>query len=258
MTALSTQPFSKHINLKRRLTAMPQLYLPFDFPSITKRCLRCGKDKSLDSFHKRTVSKDGLSGNCKDCASETARISNAKNKESIKQRSKNYAVKNRDKIKAKGQAYYLANKERIKLIASDWHAAHREESKEQQRRRYAAANKESRNSKLRQKWAENPEQGRARTQRYKLAHPEKTKEQKLRRRARELNATIGKVCLKTILKRDNYLCHICKQTVAKNELSYDHVIPLARGGGHSMENIKVAHFLCNLRKGTFLMSELKK
>jgi 5-methylcytosine-specific restriction endonuclease McrA len=31
--------------------------------------------------------------------------------------------------------------------------------------------------------------------------------------------------------------------------SFDHVIPLAKGGPHSMDNVKLSHFGCNSRKG---------
>ena len=57
-----------------------------------------------------------------------------------------------------------------------------------------------------------------------------------------------------ILRRDLGYCHICGKPVHPDELHFDHVIPLARGGAHSTENISVAHAICNLRKGTSLPS----
>lgn len=32
-------------------------------------------------------------------------------------------------------------------------------------------------------------------------------------------------------------------------MSVDHIVPLARGGSHSADNVQSAHLLCNLRKG---------
>jgi 5-methylcytosine-specific restriction endonuclease McrA len=32
--------------------------------------------------------------------------------------------------------------------------------------------------------------------------------------------------------------------------SLDHVIPLAREGSHTRDNVKLSHLACNLRKGT--------
>lgn len=54
-----------------------------------------------------------------------------------------------------------------------------------------------------------------------------------------------------ILERDGMICHICELEI-ENDLQFDHVIPLSRGGAHSMENIKPSHARCNLRKGAKL------
>lgn len=40
------------------------------------------------------------------------------------------------------------------------------------------------------------------------------------------------------------------------DLHFDHVIPVSRGGAHSMDNIKSAHAVCNLRKHDKLIAEL--
>lgn len=77
-----------------------------------------------------------------------------------------------------------------------------------------------------------------------------------RRRARVLEASTDKVNYQQILTRDGYICHICGGTVAPNQLGYDHVIPLTRGGAHSDENIKVAHRVCNSRKSNRLLEEM--
>ncbi len=37
------------------------------------------------------------------------------------------------------------------------------------------------------------------------------------------------------------------------EIHYDHVIPLARGGSHTFENIRISHGACNMRKGVKLL-----
>jgi 5-methylcytosine-specific restriction endonuclease McrA len=55
----------------------------------------------------------------------------------------------------------------------------------------------------------------------------------------------------TILERDGMVCHLCSGPIAGlDDLHMDHVIPLARGGEHNEQNIKPAHALCNMRKGS--------
>lgn len=77
-----------------------------------------------------------------------------------------------------------------------------------------------------------------------------------RRRQMKLDSIVEEVDYNEILIRDNYICHICEGVVAPFQLQFDHVIPLDRGGHHTMENVKVSHALCNQMKGNRLMEEI--
>lgn len=59
-------------------------------------------------------------------------------------------------------------------------------------------------------------------------------------------------------KRDGWVCHLCKEAVPKpgevDELhptapTRDHLIPRAFGGPNRNSNIKLAHRLCNTKRG---------
>lgn len=53
-----------------------------------------------------------------------------------------------------------------------------------------------------------------------------------------------------IARRDGWVCGICSEHVSPDEMwSIDHIVPLARGGSHSYENVQLAHFDCNTKKG---------
>jgi len=64
------------------------------------------------------------------------------------------------------------------------------------------------------------------------------------------------VFLDVIRERDNQMCHLCNRWVSIHEASLDHVIPLSKGGEHNEDNIKLAHSVCNSKKGDRLMGEL--
>jgi 5-methylcytosine-specific restriction endonuclease McrA len=79
------------------------------------------------------------------------------------------------------------------------------------------------------------------------------------------------ISLKKLYKRDKGICYICgKQCNLKDvEIteegyyiagedypSIDHVIPIAKGGKHSWNNIKLAHRRCNAVKGDKLINEI--
>ena len=60
-----------------------------------------------------------------------------------------------------------------------------------------------------------------------------------------------------IIEIHGMTCHICHAAIeGMDDLHMDHVIPRARGGTHTYDNIRPAHQRCNLRKHDKLMSEL--
>lgn len=59
-----------------------------------------------------------------------------------------------------------------------------------------------------------------------------------------------------VFERDGWLCGLCDEPVSPDAVypdpfspSLDHVVPLSRGGAHSLENSQLAHLRCNVRKG---------
>lgn len=90
-----------------------------------------------------------------------------------------------------------------------------------------------------------------------------------RRRAKIRGALIDNdIQLMELFRRDNGVCHICGGECDLNDYviteegytltggsypSIDHVIPLAKGGKHSWDNVKLAHFSCNAKKHTKIM-----
>ncbi len=49
--------------------------------------------------------------------------------------------------------------------------------------------------------------------------------------------------------RDHHTCQYCKRRYTEAQLTYDHVIPVARGGPKTWENIVTCCVVCNRRKG---------
>jgi DNA-directed RNA polymerase subunit RPC12/RpoP len=65
-----------------------------------------------------------------------------------------------------------------------------------------------------------------------------------------------RISVEVIARRDHYLCHLCKQIVDmdikrtdKMGATIDHILPLSKGGLDTMENVALAHWICNIRKG---------
>ncbi len=58
-----------------------------------------------------------------------------------------------------------------------------------------------------------------------------------------------------VFLRDGFTCQYCEAKRPAPELTFDHVIPRARGGRTSWENVVTACGSCNLRKGSKLPRE---
>lgn len=70
------------------------------------------------------------------------------------------------------------------------------------------------------------------------------------------------ITLDKLIKRDNNICYICNKECNINDYTFvsntkvagnyypsiDHVIPLAKGGTHSWDNVRLAHRICNSLK----------
>lgn len=74
-------------------------------------------------------------------------------------------------------------------------------------------------------------------------------------RARRYGVRVEHVDVMAVFERDRWSCGICGRAVDPLLLwpdpmsaSLDHVVPLSRGGAHSMSNTQCAHLLCNTTK----------
>lgn len=73
------------------------------------------------------------------------------------------------------------------------------------------------------------------------------------RRADKLGLGNARVTLSYVGDRDGWRCGLCGRKVnpdgkGPRRPSLDHVIPLSRGGDHSLANVQISHYFCNLSK----------
>lgn len=75
------------------------------------------------------------------------------------------------------------------------------------------------------------------------------------------------VTLKALIARDGLRCAICGEMCDPNDRSWsafcgsmspsiDHIVPMAKKGGHTWDNVQVAHIICNSEKGDRLQEEV--
>lgn len=105
------------------------------------------------------------------------------------------------------------------------------------------------------KWSENNyDKYRAKVKDWSLANPDKVHDYRANRRAKKLANGIFKVTRKEIKTLLASQCFYCG---SNSQISIDHVIPISRGGRHSIGNLVAACRSCNSRKNARFITEWK-
>lgn len=166
------------------------------------------------------------------------------NRALLKEKRKKNREKNIENERARERAWYHNHREQVLASTKAWQAKNPEKVKATR-----AANVE--NQKVSAKAWRTADPARYRRQSRKSAS---------KRRALERGATIGDIEAIAIwearwrnLKR--VTCHWCSKKFPPKKCNADHVMPLARGGAHSLENLVVSCASCNARKWAKLPHE---
>jgi 5-methylcytosine-specific restriction endonuclease McrA len=128
--------------------------------------------------------------------------------------------------------YRLTNDEKIKI----WRLKNVDKAKEYSKK-YNAANRDK---------------GRERERKWRLNNPEIRKNVDSRRRAKKLSNGVYKISKKELKRLYSSPCFYCGST---NSIHADHVIPISKGGRHSIGNLIPACAKCNMSKGSKLLIE---
>ena len=114
-------------------------------------------------------------------------------------------------------------------------------------------------------YSDNRDSLKKRATEWRIANPELRRESHARRRARKSGVSVTATDLQYVRTRDGGSCWICGEPIdpalsnpdPRSE-SFDHVIPLCRGGEHSPHNLALAHLGCNMSKGVKLPTSYPK
>ena len=194
---------------------------------MIKRCAKCQEEKSLEGFYKNRSKPDGLGHYCKECANKASRQSAQNHPQRVRDNARDWRKAHPDKKKAQDQRYYASHRDQILARVTEYQKEHRDQ-----------------NNKAVRAWERrNP----GRKLGYRNGY-----------RARKVAATTETVDYDLILERDGHWCYLCQSDVKPNDVHFDHVIPLSKGGEHSTNNIKVTHSWCNRSKGSKLLANLVK
>lgn len=184
---------------------------------ITKKCPKCGETKPLSEYYAKRKGKNPRQSRCKICQRKEACASAKKHPERVRAAEKRFREAHPERDSINGRKHYLAHREERLEKAKIYY---REHSKE----RLAYRNE------------------------YSRKHPEKEQEYDHNRRARKLfgGGTVSEEEWIGVLEKFGHKCLCCGKTNIK--LTMDHVVPLALGGLHTVENLQPLCRSCNCTK----------
>lgn len=215
---------------------------------MLKFCGGCGQWRETTEFRKNRCKSDGLDTQCKKCRSAYA---------------KEYVKRNAAKIKEYRHNYHVEHAERDK----QQHAEYRKRYADSIKKDAARYRKE--NADVIRRWREeHADHLRHYLQEYRKAHIDQIKarlalnvdsarDHCARRRARCLGTQVETFTRAAIFRRDRGICHACHRKVDPRHWHLDHLVPLARGGEHTRQNVAVAHPECNLRRADHGPAQLR-
>ena len=159
-------------------------------------------------------------GGCKVCANELARNWRINNPEKTKANRDAWRSANPNRIKSFGKSYYVKNKDKLNTESAIYRAANAEKIKIT-KAIYNAANPNY--------------------------EAKRINNQNRRARKRSAGGFLSKGLAVKLFKLQRGKCACCKEPLGTN-YHLDHIMPLARGGSNTDENIQLLRRRCNHQK----------
>ena len=218
-----------------------------------KECSVCHTHQPLANFTVNNALKSGVSSFCKSCASLRRKNHYKKNRSNILELKKGTRERTKEQRKSYQQNFYYSNLERERTRAKNWRSKNKEKVKKYNKE-YQENNFEKITKRQKDYRKNNPEKIRQIKANYTKNNPEAVQRHRMTRRARKAQNGVFKVSDKELTKLMNSPCSNCGST---NRITIDHIIPIAKGGRHSVGNLQPLCKPCNSSKGTKTMSKWK-
>lgn len=207
---------------------------------------KCG---STAGYKQHRNNKEQVCPDCQEAYSKYQREYRIKNAKTLKEKRTAYRIKNKKVIAEKDRLRFQANPQRGKESSKRWLEKNRKRQNQTLRDWYN--NNKERNLENGRKW---------RKENLKKARANDAKKSR-KRRAIKNNNSFDFYTEEQVLLFYGTKCHICKIAIDLSAprwsavkgfelgLHIDHLVPLAKGGSDTLENVRPAHAVCNLRKG---------
>ncbi len=202
-----------------------------------KLCTVCQTKKNLFDFHVSRRTKDGYNNLCKTCKSTSDKKYRDANKESLKVSSLKYRTDNKEAISTKKRETYRS--------ATPKEVEERKHKKRERAKNYSEEIKQRKRDYDKQYFSSE-------------AGKKVTALSAKKRRAQQLSSEDGTITYQSLDKLmliQESKCKYCNTDLdlqPKGCVHLDHVIPLSKGGIHSINNVVWSCAMCNYKKNNKL------
>lgn len=203
-----------------------------------KTCTKCKANLPTTSFYKCSKNKSGLMGACISCSKLAVKSSVSKKPEHYKAKKQEWVAANRDRKQQYWRNYYAKDPEKFRKRSRDW-GNQNKAWRAEKNRQYKEANKERLLAAQKEKRKNNPEKV------FSGNHV---------RRQRMADNGLFVVTKKDFLRLMSSPCLYC----GGKTVEIDHIIPLSRGGRHSIGNLAPSCGPCNRSKSNKFVTEFQK
>ena len=234
----------RKMNFMRGLPRYTITYCQYNNPRVErviwgmqeKKCPKCGEIKLIDQFYKNVTRRDGLTSWCKECSNESH---------------KNYVKDNSEHMKEYGRKRYWENPEHHRKIRRKSNVTNAESIKEA-RKIYYQNNKDKILEKDKEYYQRNKSAINKRNNEYYQRNKDLFKIKAINRKKRVKYISDGTIKLESLNKmyeEQNHKCAYCGCDLEENQKHLDHILPISRGGKHTIKNVHWTCAECNLSKG---------
>jgi hypothetical protein len=188
----------------------------------TKRCSKCGIEKELSEYHKRSSVGNGHRAECKECSAALCREYHQSHQKEQAKAGRKYRQSHKIEEVERHRKYRLSHKIEITENSCKYYQSHKTKEAERSRK-YGL------------------------TEKGKLSR--KRRNHNRRARMKNTKATLTIEEWNKILTIQKNKCNICgKRFITKRLPTMDHIMPLSHGGNLSFGNVQALCQSCNSRK----------
>ena len=252
---------------------------------LTKICNTCKINKKITEYGIRKGTLDGHNYKCKECDAIYKREHYLKHQDRYLKEKKIYREENKDKLNKQSMELYYKNRDRYNISKKIYREKHKDkfsklskqyyiDNKERivkQKKEFYENNKERMNLISKNNYIKNRKYYNESSKKYRKDNPlrcsrlkkewsqtidgklsKKTNNHKRNSKIRTTNdKTITIKSLNNLLEEQNNKCKYCNIDLdfnVKFQVHLDHIVPIAKGGQHSIKNVVFSCKRCNLKK----------